>query len=73
MLREGRTATYRRYITEYGLDGPFPWQSERPPWFVVDVGMTERFLLREMDKHNRIKRTIPCPPPEVGCKLCGVC
>ena len=19
------------------------------------------------------RRTIPCPPPEVGCKLCGVC
>ncbi|MDA0256568.1 MAG: radical SAM protein [Chloroflexi bacterium] len=72
-MPDGRTSTYRRYITEYGLDGPFPWQGERPPWFIVDVGMTERFLLREMDKHDRIKRTIPCPPPEVGCKLCGVC
>ena len=35
--------------------------------------MTERFLLREMDKHERVRRTIACPPPEVGCKLCGVC
>lgn len=64
---------YRRAIAEHGLDGPFPWEGERPPWFIVDVGMTERFLLREMDKHERVRRTIPCPPPEVGCKLCGVC
>ena len=65
--------TYMRAIREHGLDGPFPWESERPPWHIVDVGLTERFLLREMDKHERGKRTIACPPPEVGCKLCGVC
>ena len=64
---------YRAAIREHGLGGDFPWQTERPPWHIVDVGMTERFLLREMDKHERVRRTIACPPPEVGCKLCGVC
>ena len=72
-MPDGSLGTYRRAIREHGLDGDFPWQGERPPWYIVDVGMTERFLLREMDKHDRLKRTIPCPPPEVGCKLCGVC
>ena len=72
-LPEPSLGAYHRAIREHGLDGPFPWESEQPPWHIVDVGLTERFLLREMDKHERIKRTIPCPPPEVGCKLCGVC
>jgi radical SAM superfamily enzyme YgiQ (UPF0313 family) len=72
-MTDNSLSTYRRAIQEHGLDGPFPWEGERPPWFIVDVGMTERFLLREMDKHERTRRTIPCPPPEVGCKLCGVC
>ena len=61
------------YAEVHSFDGPFPWEGERPPWQIVDAGMTERFLLREMDKHERLKRTIPCPPPELGCKLCGVC
>ncbi|MEZ4552409.1 MAG: radical SAM protein [Dehalococcoidia bacterium] len=72
-MTDNSLGAYRRAIAEHGLDGPLPWEGERPPWFIVDVGMTERFLLREMDKHERIRRTIPCPPPEVGCKLCGVC
>ena len=72
-LPEPSLGAYQRAFREHGLDGPFPWEGEQPPWHIVDVGMTERFLLREMDKHERIKRTIPCPPPEVGCKLCGVC
>ena len=72
-LPDPSLGAYGRAILEHGLDGPFPWEGEQPPWQIVDVGMTERFLLREMDKHERLKRTIPCPPPEVGCKLCGVC
>ncbi|MBX7112520.1 MAG: radical SAM protein [Dehalococcoidia bacterium] len=72
-MTDNSLGAYRRAIAEHGLDGPLPWEGERPPWFIVDVGMTERFLLREMDKHERVRRTIPCPPPEVGCKLCGVC
>lgn len=72
-MTDNSLGAYRRAIAEHGLDGPLPWEGERPPWFIVDVGMTERFLLREMDKHERARRTIPCPPPEVGCKLCGVC
>jgi radical SAM superfamily enzyme YgiQ (UPF0313 family) len=72
-MSDNSLASYRRAMAEHDLDGPLPWQGERPPWFIVDVGMTERFLLREMDKHERTRRTIPCPPPEVGCKLCGVC
>lgn len=72
-MTDNSLGAYRRAIAEHGLDGPLPWEGERPPWFIVDVGMTERFLLREMDKHERVRRTTPCPPPEVGCKLCGVC
>jgi radical SAM superfamily enzyme YgiQ (UPF0313 family) len=72
-MTDNSLGSYKRAIAEHGLDGPYPWEGERPPWFIVDVGMTERFLLREMDKHERVRRTIPCPPPEVGCKLCGVC
>ena len=72
-LPDPSPGSYRRAIREHGLDGPRPWAGEAPPWHVVDVGLTERFLLREMDKHERTRRTIPCPPPEVGCKLCGVC
>ena len=65
--------TYKRAIIAHGLDTPLPWAGEVPPWHVVDIGMTQRFLLREMDKHERARSTIPCPPPEVGCKLCGIC
>ena len=72
-LPDASPGSYRRAIRAHGLDGPRPWAGEAPPWHVVDVGMTERFLLREMDKHERVRRTIPCPPPEVGCRLCGVC
>lgn len=72
-MEDNSLGTYKRAIAEAGLDDGLPWEGERPPWYIVDVGMTERFLLREMDKHRRIKATIPCPPPEVGCKLCGVC
>jgi len=72
-MTDNSLGAYKRAIAEHGLDGPYPWESERPPWYIVDVGMTERFLLREMDKHERVRRTSPCPPPEVGCKLCGVC
>ncbi len=72
-LPDPSLGSFGRAIREHGLDGPFPWQGEQPPWQVVDVGMTERFLVREMDKHERLKSTIACPPPEVGCKLCGVC
>lgn len=72
-MQDNSLGSYKRAIAEAGLDDGMPWEGERPPWYIVDVGMTERFLLREMDKHRRIKSTIPCPPPEVGCKLCGVC
>ena len=72
-MPDGSLGSYRRAIAEHGLDGARPWAGETPPWHVVDVGMTERFLLREMDKHDRARATTPCPPPEVGCKLCGVC
>lgn len=72
-MEDNSLGSYKRAIREHGLDGPQPWEGDTPPWHVVDVGMTERFLLREMDKHERVRRTIPCPPPEVGCKLCGVC
>ena len=72
-MPDASLGSYKRAIREHGLDGARPWAGEAPPWHVVDVGMTERFLLREMDKHERVRRTIACPPPEVGCKLCGVC
>ena len=72
-MTENSLSSFKTAMREHGLDGDFPWDGERPPWYIVDVGMTERFLLREMDKHERERRTIPCPPPEVGCKLCGVC
>ncbi len=72
-MEDNSLGSFKRAMREHGLDGPLPWEGEKPPWHIVDVGMTERFLLREMDKHDRVKATIPCPPPEVGCKLCGVC
>ncbi len=72
-MTDNSLGSYRRAIREHGLDGPRPWEGEAPPWHIVDVGLTEPFLLREMDKHHRVKSTIACPPPEVGCKLCGVC
>ena len=70
-----RSTTARAWATR--RCSPRPARSrgevERPPCQIVDVGMTERFLLREMDKHERLKRTIPRLPLEVGCKLWGVC
>ena len=72
-MPDNTLGTYRRAIAEHGLDGPRPWAGEIAPWHIVDIGMTELFLLKEMDKHDRTRETIPCPPPEVGCKLCGVC
>jgi radical SAM superfamily enzyme YgiQ (UPF0313 family) len=72
-LPDPSLGSYKRAVRKHGLDEARPWIGETPPWHIVDVGMTERFLLREMDKHERVRRTIACPPPEVGCKLCGVC
>jgi len=72
-MDDNSLGSFKRAIAEAGLDEGLPWEGESPPWHIVDVGMTQRFLLREMDKHRRVKATIACPPPEVGCKLCGVC
>ena len=66
-------AEWRRVGAAWGLDGPLPWGEGPMPWSLVDTGITARFFEREWDKHLREKRTIACPPPEVGCKLCGVC
>ena len=57
----------------WGLDGPLPWGVGPMPWTQIDTGITTRFFDREWDKHLRSKSTIACPPPEIGCKLCGVC
>ena len=40
-MTDNSLGAYKRAIAEHGLDGPFPWEGERPPWFIVDVGMTE--------------------------------
>ena len=42
-----------------------PWAGEAPPWHVVDVGMTERFLLRE-DGQARARAPHHRLPPAGG-------
>ena len=58
---------------EWGLDGDQPWGGGPVPWTAVETGITARFFEREWSKHTRLKSTIACPPPEIGCNLCGVC
>ena len=62
-----------RAANEWGLDGEQPWGGGATPWSVVETGITSRFFEREWSKHSRQKSTIDCPPPEIGCNLCGVC
>lgn len=62
-----------RAAREWGLDGEQPWGGGTVPWSVVETGITDRFFQREWSKHGREKATIDCPPPEIGCNLCGVC
>ena len=57
----------------WNLDGPLPWGGGRGPWSAVETGITARFFERELSKHQREKATIACPPPEIGCNMCGVC
>ena len=72
-MPDNTRASWMRAASEWGLDGPLPWGEGPMPWSGVDTGITARFFEREWDKHLRSKFTIACPPPEIGCKLCGVC
>ena len=64
---------WMRAAGEWNLDGPLPWGSGIVPWSAVETGITARFFERELSKHLREKATIACPPPEIGCNMCGVC
>lgn len=64
---------WMRATSQWGLDGAQPWGGGAPPWSAVETGITARFFERELSKHRREKATIACPPPEIGCNLCGVC
>lgn len=64
---------WMRAAGEWNLDGPWPWGSGPGPWSAVETGITARFFERELSKHRREKSTIACPPPEIGCNMCGVC
>ena len=72
-MRDNSAREWMRVANAWGLDGPLPWGEGPMPWAQVDTGITARFFEREWDKHQRTKWTIACPPPEIGCKLCGVC
>ena len=72
-MPDNSRASWMRAASDWGLDGPLPWGEGPMPWSGVDTGITARFFNREWDKHLRSKFTIACPPPEIGCKLCGVC
>ena len=78
-MHDNSAGEWLRVAREWGLDGPLPWAGGESgaatpmPWTAIDTGITARFFEREWDKHLRSKPTIACPPPEVGCKLCGVC
>jgi radical SAM superfamily enzyme YgiQ (UPF0313 family) len=72
-MPDNSRASWMRAAKDWGLDGPLPWGEGPMPWSQVETGITARFFEREWDKHLRSKFTIPCPPPEIGCKLCGVC
>ena len=72
-MRDNSAAEWLRAAAEYGLDGPLPWGGGPTPWSAVETGITRRFWDREISKHDRLKPTIACPPPEIGCNLCGVC
>jgi len=64
---------WMRAAGEWNLDGPLPWGIGPVPWSAVETGITARFFERELSKHRREKSTIACPPPEIGCNMCGVC
>ena len=64
---------WMRAAAAWNLDGPLPWGGGPVPWSAVETGITARFFERELSKHLRGKATIACPPPEIGCNMCGVC
>ena len=72
-MESNSSADWLRAAQTWGLAGPLPWGEGPMPWSEIETGITLRFFQREWDKHLRQKSTIACPPPEVGCKLCGVC
>ena len=72
-MESNSSAAWLRAAQTWGLAGPLPWGEGPMPWSEIETGITLRFFQREWDKHLRQKSTIACPPPEVGCKLCGVC
>ena len=64
---------WMRAASLWNLDGPLPWGGGPTPWSAVETGISARFFERELSKHQREKATIACPPPEIGCNMCGVC
>ena len=72
-MNDPSSGEWLRAAAKWGLDGPQPWGGGPSPWSAVETGISARFFARELDKHGRAKSTIPCPPPEIGCNMCGVC
>ena len=72
-MEQPSAGEWMRVAREWGLDGPQPWGGGPMPWSAVETGITARFFERELSKHLRGRSTIACPPPEVGCNMCGVC
>ena len=72
-LPDNTLASWKRALPKHGLDGPLPWEGERPPWQAIDSGIKEVFFLREWDRHQQAKLTPACPPGDVTCHMCGVC
>ncbi len=72
-MEDNSAAEWLRAAANWGLDGELPWGGGQTPWAAVETGISQRFWDREISKHARLKPTIACPPPEVGCNMCGVC
>ena len=62
LRRHGLDAT--DYLRERSLDEPLPWT-------VVDAGVSQAYLRRELERAWAGRPTTPCPP--AGCVACGVC
>ncbi len=68
-------AAWRKALRRHGLDAADYLRERSPdeplPWTVVDAGVSQAYLRRELERAWAGRPTAPCPP--AGCVACGVC
>lgn len=73
--RYGGVKGWKRAVKELGIDENACLYAERPvgalmPWSVLDTGISDAYLARELEQARRGAFTKPCFD---GCRRCGLC